>query len=518
MPDNKEHVTLLVSGMDCNNCALSISRKLQKNPDLHTIAVNFATGEASFSSQKPEATVQAIEAIKSLGYQVINPPKPGVPESRFGSAEKKFLFSLIFTLPLFTAHMFLSHQAVLNQPWVQLLLCTPVFLLGLVSFGKSAVKSVFSGFPNMDVLVALGSTAAFIYSVAAMWLYSGHSLHEHLYFETAATIICIILLGNLIEKRSVKRTTDAIRELSSLQPLFVRKVKKTDQGEELVEITYAEVVVGDVLGVNTGDRIPTDGVVLTGTISVDESMITGESLPIEKKPGDRLVGGTILINGQLRMRAEQVGEGTTLAKIIHLVKHAQESKPSIQNLGDKVSAIFVPVVIGVALLTFFIRHFFFAISLSEALMNSVAVLVISCPCAMGLATPTAVMVGIGRAARKGILIKGGSTLEAFAGIKQVVFDKTGTLSTGKFSIGRLKLYGNTTEAEARNMLYHLELFSSHPIARSLVQALKKNLSGPALTFRKLEEEKGLGLRAEDEAGQYLRGRILCTCEHTYPGQ
>jgi len=500
MPESREHATLLVEGMDCNNCALSITKKLQKNPELQDVSVNFATGEARFTPNTEEAVSQASAAIESLGYKVISKPEPGEVPKAFSAAEKKFIFSFVFTLPLFILHMFFPPDFILNRPFIQLGLCLPVFVLGLLQFGRSAVKSILAGFPNMDVLIALGSTSAFIYSVIAMGMYSGHRLHEHLYFETAATILCIILLGNVIEKRSVRLTTDAIRELTALQPLKVRKVKNSKDGEELIEINFSEVIPGDILAMNTGDRVPTDGELTFGSASVDESMITGESLPVEKAKGDKLVGGTIVVNGQLRMRAEQIGDSTVLSKIIHMVKHAQESKPELQKLGDRVSAVFVPAVIIIAAATFFIRHYLFGAVFSEALMNSVAVLVISCPCAMGLATPTAVMVGIGRAARKGILIKGGSTIEAFAGIKRVIFDKTGTLSTGKFKIGAIKLFHDTTEEEARLVLYHLELYSSHPIARSLVQELKPSPESARLTFITTSEEKGLGLRAEDRDG------------------
>jgi Cu+-exporting ATPase len=508
MPENKDQITLQVDGMDCNNCALSITRKLEKNKDLEQVSVNFATGEAFFTVKSPQARSQAIAGIESLGYKVVSKPVQGETQSGLGAIEKKFLFSLVFTLPLFVSHMFFSHEAVLNNPYVQLGLCLPVFILGLLHFGTSAFKSVLAGFPNMDVLIAVGSSSAFIYSLAAMFLYSGHELHNYLYFETTASIICIVLLGNLIEKRSVKRTTTAIKELSELQPLKVNKVLSGSGSEnaslplsETIQIIdFVSVRRGDILAVNTGDRIPVDGEIIRGYASLDESMITGESLSVEKSEGDKVVGGTILARGQIRMRAEQVGEGTVLSKIISMVKHAQESKPGIQKLGDQVSAIFVPAVLIISVITFFIRHYFFSAGIQEALMNSVAVLVISCPCAMGLATPTAVMVGIGRAARKGILIKGGSTLEAFAGVRQIVFDKTGTLSTGKFRIGEIKLLGGTTAAEAKHLLYHLELFSSHPIAKSLVKELKATITGPPLNFVHTEEEKGLGLKAQDAAG------------------
>jgi Cu+-exporting ATPase len=266
--------------------------------------------------------------------------------------------------------------------------------------------------------------------------------------------------------------------------------------EVITEINYKDIHVGAILQVNTGDKVPVDGEIISGDATIDESMLTGESIPVEKAAGHKVIGGTILTNGNIRMRAESVGDETMLSKIIELVKKAQQTKPNIQKLGDKISAIFVPVVLGIALLTFLLSYYVFDIASKTALMNSIAVLVISCPCAMGLATPTAVMVGIGRAAKKGILIKGGSTLEEFAKIKNIVFDKTGTLTTGEFKIGAINILGNTNEAEIKEVLFHLEQHSSHPIAKSLVKELKDSVANRK--FIDIKEEKGLGISAKDE--------------------
>ena len=270
----------------------------------------------------------------------------------------------------------------------------------------------------------MGSGAAFIYSLVGTYLYSGtHEVHNYIFYETTATIITLVLLGNVIEHRSVKQTTSAIGELSKLQTSAAKKIMLHDGKEMIHDISVNEIMIGDLLLVNTGDKIPTDGSVISGNVSIDESMITGESMPVERSNGDKIIGGTILVNGNMKMLAEKVGKDTMLSKIIDMVKNAQQSKPQIQKLGDKVSNIFVPVVAIISILTFFICHFAFDISIQKSLMNSIAVLVISCPCAMGLATPTAVMVGIGRAARSGILIKGGSSLEEFAKVQRIVFDQ-----------------------------------------------------------------------------------------------
>ncbi|MGZ6540196.1 MAG: heavy metal translocating P-type ATPase, partial [Bacteroidia bacterium] len=389
-----------------------------------------------------------------------------------------------------------SHDFILNQPYIQLILCVPVFTIGVLQFGKSAWGSVKIGIPNMDVLIFIGSSAAFIYSVIGIFLYQNTmEVHNYLFFETSATIITLVLLGNVMEHRSVKQTTSAIKELSSLH-VSSAKIISLHLGKEIIsEIAYKDIPVGALLQVNTGDKIPVDGEIISGDLSADESMLTGESIPVEKTIGDKVIGGTIAVSGNMRMRAEKVGNETALSKIIDLVKKAQQAKPDIQKLGDKISAIFVPSVLGISILTFLISFFVVHISAQASLMHSVAVLVISCPCAMGLATPTAVMVGIGRAAKKGILIKGGNTLEEFAKIKNIVFDKTGTLTTGEFQIKKTICFNAVSENEVKDILFQLEQHSSHPIAKSIVKELKAvHLSKKFIT---INEEKGLGVSAVD---------------------
>jgi Cu+-exporting ATPase len=265
---------------------------------------------------------------------------------------------------------------------------------------------------------------------------------------------------------------------------------------ELVE--YNEIKVKDILQFNSGDKIAVDGKIIWGDAIINEAMISGESVPVSKSLAENVVGGTIVEDGSIKIEAQQVGNNTVLAKIIELVKNAQQDEPAIQRLGDKVSAIFVPVVIGISITTFLLAFFVFGITLQQSIMQSIAVLVISCPCAMGLATPTAVMVGIGRAAKKGILIKGGSTLEQFANAKNIVFDKTGTLTTGEFIIKKTKLYAPIEEVELRNILYSLEQNSSHPIAKSIANFLKEDAI--QIDFTDFKEIKGFGVEAKDKNG------------------
>lgn len=501
MAASSNHITLLVEGMDCANCALGITKNLQKK-GLEDVHVSFATGEASFLLTDKKQLPTIIEGINSIGYKVVDSKTREENEGKMSDIEKRFYLTLPFTIPLFFSHMLFSHDFILNNAYVQLLLCLPVFIIGMLQFGKSAFGSLKTGVPNMDVLVFIGSTSAFLYSIAGMWMYNGtHELHNFLFFETTATIISLVLLGNVFEHRSVKQTTTALKELSAIQVNTAKLVGLQFGKEIITEIEYKNIVVGAILQVNTGDKIPVDGEIISGDASIDEAMLTGESIPVEKTTSDKVIGGTILVNGNIRMRAEAVGEDTLLSKIIELVKKAQQTKPNIQKLGDKISAIFVPVVLGISLLTFLIAYFFVHIAFRDAIMNSIAVMVISCPCAMGLATPTAVMVGIGRAAKKGILIKGGSTLEEFAKIKTIVFDKTGTLTTGDFKIKQLHILDTQlTEVEIENVVYNLEQHSSHPIAKSIVTALKEKASH--ILFNNVKEEKGLGISGSDQQNNH----------------
>jgi Cu+-exporting ATPase len=496
MSQKPENVILKVEGMDCTNCALGITRSLEKK-GFKNVYTNFSTGEVTFDiiSAKEDIPL-AKETIHKLGYKVVGEEKQG----RFSVIEKKFFFTLPFTIPLLI-HMFLPHGW-LHHPLVQLILCIPVFTLGFLHFGKSAFNSLKAGVSNMDVLIFIGSNAAFFYSLAGTILYYGKpEVHNFLFFETTATIISLVLLGNVIEHRSVKNTTSAIAELSKLRPDKAKKVV----GNTVVEINIFDIKKGDILQINNGDKIPVDGIIISGTCQVDESMITGESIPVFKNIGDVLIGGTIIIDGNVKLQTEKVGRETTLSQIIEIVKNAQQSQPQIQKLGDKISSIFVPIVVAIAVITFILAYFVFNVGFQKAIMNSIAVLVISCPCAMGLATPTAVMVGIGLAAKKGILIKGGLTLEVLARIKKVVFDKTGTLTTGHFKIQKISLYSNLTENEVKSILLSVEKHSSHPIAKSLTQELSKQQIN-TIEFKNVNEIKGIGLLAEDELGNtYMIG-------------
>lgn len=501
---NKNIIKLEVDGMDCNNCATSISRFLERK-GLEDVFVNFQTKEVRFRQDDEKIPIEKVKAgILKLGYTIIEPDTA----VNWWTLERKLLFGAIFTVPLLLQHILMMlgvHTGIFESPWVQFSLALPVYILGVWHFGVSAWKSLKGGVPNMDVLIFIGSSAAFFYS-----LY-GALTHQHqlIFFETAATIITLVLIGNWLEKRAVQQTTTSIKELTKMQ---VAEAKRIMPSGTIVSLPLENIKKGYVLQVNEGDKVPCDGKIISGNGAFDESMITGESLPVEKGVEMSIVGASVLVSGNIQMEVTAVGEKSILGKMIELVKMAQADKPQIQRLADKISAIFVPTVVGIALLTIGIEYFFFDFEFKQAFLNGIAVLVISCPCAMGLATPTAVMVGVGRLAKNGILIKGGETLEQFAKIRKIVFDKTGTLTTGQFGVTSIQY--EEEEAKVNALVYFLEKHSSHPIAKSLLAYFKAQ---PRADFDvssiKVSEEKGMGMKGVDTDGTvYLIGskRLLST--------
>lgn len=393
----------------------------------------------------------------------------------------------------------------LHMPEVQFVLCLPVMLIGVTHFGKSAYHSTRVGAPNMDVLIFLGSVSAFGYSIWGSIEFDGlPEQSNYLFFETAATIITLVLLGNVFEHRAVKRTTTAITDLNKLQPSKVKKVINNllTNRVEIQTTDLKNINVGDVIEATTGDSIAVDGIVIEGDAEIDEAAITGESLPVFKEKDKTVVSGTVVNHGKIHYQATAVGKDTLLSKITQAVKDAQSHKPPIQKFSDRVSLIFVPVVVGLAALTFILSYFVFDVGMTSSLLRSIAVLVISCPCAMGLATPTAVMVGLGRAAKNQILIKGAGTIEELGKIKTVVFDKTGTLTTGSFRVKNFKTY-NYADFVAKSVIYSMEQVSNHPIAKSIVEDYK-DWDWRKMEFSKIEEVKGKGIVAEDATGIVYR--------------
>ncbi len=431
-------------GMTCANCASNIERALNKVDGILTATVNYANEKASITYATGAVTrAEMVAAVRKAGYDVVETAgdedledaEAAAREAEVQHQWKRLLIGIIFSVPLFLFSMSRDFGLVgewAHATWVNWLffaLATPVqFYVGW-DYYVGGYKSLRNGSANMDVLVAMGSSVAYFYSIAvllARTFWNSTALGDHVYFETSAVIITLIVLGKLLEARAKGRTSEAIKKLIGLQAKTARVIRN---GQE-VDIPIAEVIAGDQVIVKPGEKIPVDGVVIDGRSSVDESMITGESLPVGKSVGDELIGATLNKQGLLKFQATKVGKETALAQIIKLVEQAQGSKAPIQRVVDQVAAYFVPFVIGMAFLTFFIWLLSGA-GFVPALIRLTAVLVIACPCAMGLATPTSIMVGMGKGAEKGILFKSSTALEQVQKLNAIVLDKTGTLTKGE---------------------------------------------------------------------------------------
>lgn len=493
-----EKIQLSVSGMTCASCAQSISRKLESN-GLKDVLVNYNSGDVEFETIDGISTEQIISDINGLGFKASlyqEKSEKDLKKWNWYSTEAQFFISALFTIPLIS-HMFLPFH-LFHIPIFQFFMAIPVIIIGLNHFGRSAWGSVKSRHLNMDVLISLGSISAFVYSLLSWYLYyRSPNISSHLYFETAATIITLVLLGNIIEKRSLKKTQSALTQLAKIQPLNARKIENAlSENESVVELLAHQLKLNDLILVNTGDKIPADGLVYEGKVEVDESMMTGESLPVQKSINDQVLSGTIVLNGYIKVIVQGSGSNTVLSKMIEVVKTSALRKPEIQRLGDLVSSWFVPIVVLISIVTFFVSYFYFEISSGESLLRSIAVLVISCPCAMGLATPTAVAVGIGRAARSGVLVKGGDTLEKLSRVKHIIFDKTGTLTQGKISVKEIN-YIHPDQKKTEFLLSFLEKYSNHPYAKVLAEKFADTQHLPIL-FDEIKEIAGHGVYAKDK--------------------
>jgi Cu+-exporting ATPase len=490
-----ETIQWKVDGMTCANCALTINKYLDKQ-GMKNVRVNPLDAEVTFDMVEPAPVVDLIKGIEGLGYQVTEGSQvPGEPKKGFlNSQTQKLLFCLPFTLILML-HMFESwiHIHWLMNPWIQLILCTPVYLVGMSFFGKSAIISLKNKMPNMNVLVALGASAAFFYSLTGTLIGRGE---EFLFYETAATIITLVFFGNYLEDRSMQSTQRALKALMKSQKVMANMIAFDENHQEVIfPIENTQLKVGDLILIRSGEQVPIDAKILWGDAHVNESLLTGESIPIHRKAKDKIIGGSVLESGSLKAQVTATGKDTILSGILQLVKQAQGEKPPIQHLADKISAIFVPLVVGIAVVTF-IANFFVTDTFTDALMRSIAVLVIACPCAMGLATPAAIAVGMGRAARSGILFRNATSLENFRTITQVVFDKTGTLTTGGFTMSAFDSMG-MPEEEWKTIVYSLEKYSNHPIAQCITTTFRMKSE---IRWGKIEEIKGLGMKGTDKEG------------------
>ncbi len=504
-----EKVEWKVEGMDCTNCALTITRFLQKEGQ-KDVKVNFIGGDVSFELNGNIPKEQIAKGIENLGYKVVNHLQTSnfKPQTFFSTHLQRFLFCLPFTLVLML-HMLPWHIHFLMNPWIQMAICIPVFFVGMGYFGKSAVKSLRHGIPNMNVLISIGAIAAFLYSFIGTL---GNFGMDFIFYETTATIITLVFLGEWVENRSVATTQKELNKLAGQQKVMANMIAFDEEHKELIfPVENTQLHVGDLILIKSGEQVPIDCKILWGTAFVNEALLTGESKPIYKEKKDSLIGGSILNDGTIKAQVTAIGKDTVLSNILMLVKQAQGEKPPIQQLADKISAVFVPVVIGISVLTFLLNYFVFNIDGTGSLMRSIAVLVISCPCAMGLATPAAIAVGLGRAAKNGILFRNAKSLELFKNIKTVVFDKTGTLTKGNFAFtGFTSLV--LPDADFKEVIYSIEKFSNHPIAKSIVSNWKTNNSKQ---WKKIEEIKGLGMKAEDMSGNlYELGSYKLAAIHT----
>jgi len=500
------HVKLPIKGMTCANCAQTIERALNRLGGVVKAKVNFASERTTVEYVPALVSLEEIKkAVVDIGYEVIEVAgEPEDVEARAREAEiarqrRLLMVGLSFTIPTFLLAMTVDLGLLPEFEWrkyILLALTTPVqFYVGR-QFYIGAWKALKHLSAGMDTLIAMGSSAAYFYSLAATFLIQGH-----LYYETAVMIVTLIVLGRYLEAKAKGRTSEAIKKLMGLRAKTARVIRpglpraRTGQDQE-VDIPVEDVRVGDIVIVRPGEKIPVDGVVIEGRSAVDESMITGESMPVSKEPGNEVIGATINKTGGFKFEATKVGKDTVLAQIIRLVEEAQGSKAPVQRLADRVSGIFVPVVISIAVVTFLAWYFWGGVGFANSLINMVAVLVIACPCALGLATPTAIMVGTGKGAEQGILIKNAESLERAGNLEAIILDKTGTITRGEPRVTDVIANGDLSSGEVLRLAASTERGSEHPLGEAVVQAAL----GEGLT---LEEVEGF----EAIAGQGVRARL-----------
>ncbi|MEQ9186879.1 MAG: cation-translocating P-type ATPase [Cryomorphaceae bacterium] len=487
----ENRLNLKVQGMTCNHCASTVGGIIQQEggKDIH---VDYLMGEADFDLSQADRLQKILSRLKSAGYEAKSEASEEAATSGFSSIEKKFLFTLPFSLVLFS-HMFVPHDWWINDPWVQFLLCLPVYSLGAYHFGKSTIEAIKSGNINMDLLILLGSTSAFGYSLYGAIEYgSTAEAHDFLFFETTSTIISLVLLGYVIEHRAVQKTTTLLRDLIKSKPEKAKKLVQKGLNQDLEVVLAVSLRPKDLILINAGDRVPADGIIVHGDLTFNEAMLTGEAEGIRKGKGREIFSGSLVTEGNGTVEVTKAGDESTIGKIIELVKQSRSDKPSVQKLADKISSWFVPTIVALAVLTFCINAIVIDTPFSDALLRSIAVLVIACPCAMGLATPTAVSVGLGVAARIGIIVKKASAFEEVSALSNVVFDKTGTLTTGDLDIILEDTFGNFTLEEIWGMIRTMEKRSNHPIALKIL-SLTEGMD--EVTLENIQEVTGGGLQA-----------------------
>ena len=520
----KQKVLLRIHGMHCASCVVSIEKHVNQVRGVLFVLINFAQEQAEITYDSNQISLKdIIDAIAQVGYRA---QRWQVREDELASLEAKdelkvlkikLIVSSVLLALLFIGKYIPGMGILFTHPWMIWLLATPVQFWAGFQFYQSAWQGLKHGRTNMNTLISLGTSVAYFYSIFVVvfenW-FQQSGLPTHLYFDAAAAIITFILLGNFLEIRAKRRTSVAIKKLVGLQPKTALVFNKEQQ--EWVELPIVEVVIKSMIRIKPGNRIPVDGIIMSGSSSIDESMVTGESMPILKKEGDEVIGGTISMTGSFDMKATKVGRETVLAKIIQLVQSAQASKAPVQKLVDQVSSVFVPTVIVLSVLTFILWLMFGPEPrFLYAIVSMVSVFIIACPCALGLATPTSIMVGIGRGAQEGILIKSAQTLEVAGKINVVVFDKTGTLTRGHQEVHKFEVVqdldsifdkigwqlpqGSNARSYALTLVYKLEELSDHPISQAVMRYLQHEKAIDAqmkdkVILKDFASVAGLGLR------------------------
>lgn len=492
-----------ITGMHCASCSAIIQRALNKTQGVLSSNVNVATnrGLVEFNEQEISAK-EVLKVIENKGYGVkiaqgtIDYKKEAKKkEKEIYDIQLSFYISLIFTLPVFVLSMFFMENPIPYQSIIVWLLATPVQFYIAYPMYKSAISALKGKTANMDSLIVLGTSAAYFYSVYLMLIGD-----MHLYFETSAVLITIVVFGRYLEAKAKGKTSDAIKKLMNLSAKNATVIR--DNKEIIIKVD--DVLEGDIILLRPGEKVPVDGVIIEGRSSIDESMITGESIPIEKNVDDKVIGSTINKHGSFKFRATKVGANTTLSQIVKLIQDAQQNKAPIQRFADIVSAYFVPAIIVIAMLTFLTWYFIVQQEMTFAILTAVSVLVIACPCALGLATPTAIMVGTGKGAQKGILIKGGEALEVANKVNAVIFDKTGTITKGKPEVTDVVSYSDFNENQILETLASIEKQSEHPLAEAIV----KRAEELNLHFKDIKEFKaipGHGVEAKVGTLKYYFG-------------
>lgn len=511
--------TFQVLGMSCAVCALNVETTLGAQEGVYEAKVNFAASTVLVDYNPRVVTpVELQKAVEAAGYDLVventedTDQADRLQREEFLALKRKTIGAIVLAIPVFVIGMFFMHMPYGN--WIMLAFTIPVMALFGRDFFVHAYMQLKHGRANMDTLVAVSTGVAFLFSLFnTIWpeYWTSRGLEAHVYYEAAAVIIALILLGRLLEAKAKFSTSTAIKKLMGLQPKTVTKIL-ADGSEE--EVPIREVAVGDILVVKPGEKIPVDGEVTEGSSFVDESMITGESLPVEKVKGQPVYAGTINEKGSFRFRADKVGGETVLANIIRMVQEAQGSKAPVQKLVDRIAGIFVPVVMGITVITFVVWMLAGGdLAFTHALLTSITVLVIACPCALGLATPTAIMVGIGKGAEHNILIKDAESLELMYRVNAIVLDKTGTITEGKPVVTDIHWTGESEDERYRSILLEIERRSEHPLADAVVQKFKGSAVNE-ISVSDFENQTGKGVTAKVGDETYLVGnRALLEVNH-----